>query len=87
MNLLIVDDEVVTTEVLKEQIDRKKIPIQQIFVAYNAAMARECLEQQEIDIVLCDIEMPKESGLELLEWIRSKNKEIEFLFLTSVLYH
>ena len=40
MNLLIVDDEVVTTEVLKEQIDRKKIPIRQIFVAYNAAMAR-----------------------------------------------
>lgn len=83
MNLLIVDDEVVTTEVLKEQIDRKKIPIRQIFVAYNAAMAREYLEQKEVDIVLCDIEMPKESGLELLEWIRRKNKEIEFLFLTS----
>lgn len=83
MNLLIVDDEVVTTEVLKEQIDRKKIPIRQIFVAYNAAMARECLEHQKIDIVLCDIEMPKESGLELLEWIRKRNKEIEFLFLTS----
>lgn len=83
MNLLIVDDEIVTTEVLKEQINRERLHIKEIYTAYNAAMAREILQKTEIEIVICDIEMPKENGLELLKWIRKTGREIEFLFLTS----
>ena len=35
MNLLIVDDEIVTTQVLEEQLDRALLSIDQIYVAYN----------------------------------------------------
>ena len=83
INLLIVDDEIVTTEVLKEQIDRARLGIDRIYTAYNTDMAREVLGSAEIDMILCDIEMPKENGLELLEWIRKAQRDIEFLFLTS----
>lgn len=83
MNLLIVDDEIVTTEVLREQIDRERLGIDEIYIAYNVQMGKEILERKQIDIVLCDIEMPKENGLKLLEWTRKQQKEIEFLFLTS----
>lgn len=83
MNLLIVDDEIVTTEVLKEQIDRERPHIKEIYTAYNVAMAKEILQKTKIEIVLCDIEMPKENGLKLLEWVRNTGREIEFLFLTS----
>lgn len=83
INLLVVDDEVVTTEVLRDEIDRERLHIGEIYIAYNTAMAKDILETQEIEVVLCDIEMPKESGLDLLEWIRKKQIELEFLFLTS----
>lgn len=85
MNLLIVDDEIVTTEVLEHQLDRELLGIDQIYVAYNAAMARKVLEdpQTQVDIVLCDIEMPQENGVHLLEWVRERSMETEFLFLTS----
>lgn len=85
MNLLIVDDEIVTTEVLEHQLDREMLGIEQIYVAYNAVMARKILTdpQMHIDIVLCDIEMPQENGIHLLEWVRDQNIETEFLFLTS----
>lgn len=33
MNLLIVDDEIVTTQVLEEQLDRELLSIDQIYVA------------------------------------------------------
>lgn len=38
MNLLIVDDEIVTTQVLEEQLDRELLSIDQIYVAYNTSM-------------------------------------------------
>lgn len=40
MNLLIVDDEIVTTQVLEEQLDRALLSIDQIYVAYNTSMAK-----------------------------------------------
>lgn len=41
MNLLIVDDEIVTTQVLEEQLIAQLLSIDQIYVAYNTSMGRE----------------------------------------------
>lgn len=83
MNLLVVDDEVITTEVLKDRLDRKLLQLDHIYTAYNVTMAKQILEQNQMEIILCDVEMPQANGLELLEWIREKRLEAEFLFLTS----
>ncbi|MDO4285091.1 MAG: helix-turn-helix domain-containing protein [Eubacteriales bacterium] len=83
MNLLIVDDEVVTTEVLRDKLDRKTLQLDRIFVAHYVAMAKEILQKEIIDLVLCDIEMPRENGLQLLEWVRRQGMDTEFVFLTS----
>ena len=83
MNLLIVDDEVVTTEVLKEKLDREYLGIEEIYTAYNVATAEKILRQKEIEVILCDVEMPQANGLELLNWVRDNQREVEFLFLTS----
>ena len=41
MNLLIVDDEVITTQVLKEKLNRKYLGISSIFTAYSVDMAEK----------------------------------------------
>ena len=48
-----------------------------------AAEAREIIEKETIDIVLSDIEMPGENGLELNEWIAARYPSIIRILLTS----
>jgi len=50
--------------------------------AYNTDQAKQLLLERGADIVICDIEMPKGSGLELLEWYREQEMDGEFLILT-----
>ncbi|HZH62954.1 MAG TPA: response regulator, partial [Metabacillus sp.] len=81
--LLIVDDDVLFIKGLEMDIDQEKFNIGHIFRAYNIRQAKDILNEQKIDIILCDIEMPQGNGLELLTWIRENNIHSECVFLTS----
>ena len=82
MNLLIVNDEILTAETMKEDIIWEDYEIVQVFTAYDAEQAKQIILEKKVDIILCDIEMPGENGIELLRWVRQKNLEIECIFLT-----
>lgn len=83
MNLLLVDDEVTMTQIMKESIDWKHLGIQKVFSAYNADEAKDILESSAVDILLCDIEMPGESGLDLIKWMQDVYPEIICIILTG----
>ncbi len=82
MNLLIVDDDVPTVEVVRHAIDWEAIGIDKVEVAYAAAQAKRILQRGKTDIVISDIEMPQGSGLDLLHWVRANGIDVEFLLLT-----
>lgn len=83
MNLLIVDDEVVAIKGMMQGVRWKECGIDgTIWTAYSAQRALQILNIQQVDIILCDIEMPGFNGLELLEVVRKSNKEIPCIFLT-----
>lgn len=67
MKLLIVDDEFYSVENLRNKLDWANIGFKQVFCAYSMAQAQKIFAQEQIDIMLCDIEMPQGSGLDLLE--------------------
>ncbi|MFC3803928.1 response regulator [Cohnella sp. GCM10012308] len=83
MIVLIVDDQTQVVNGLFFGIDWAKIGVKEVLKAYNAYEARELLGSRPIDILLCDIEMPAESGLSLYQWTRDKNIDIECIFLTA----
>lgn len=83
MKLLLVDDELTMIQIMEKAIDWKKEGIQKIFVAYNADEARDILASSEIDIMICDIEMPGESGLELIKWMQDMYPEVICIILTG----
>jgi len=68
-HLLIVDDDDRIRELLKEYLAREGY---RTTGAAHAAAARRLMELIEFDLVILDIMMPGESGLELTSWVRSK---------------
>lgn len=82
MKLLIVDDDLNTVEVIRDSIEWQGMGITGVFEAYNVAGAQKVIREENPSIILCDIEMPRGSGIDLLKWIRNENFCIEFIFLT-----
>jgi len=82
MNLLIVNDEILTADTMKMDMDWEAYGISKVFVAYNANDAKICITENHIDILLCDIEMPEEDGISLTRWVKENKREIEVIFLT-----
>lgn len=82
ISVLIVDDDMATVDVIKDSTEWDKLGIDQVHIAYNVSGAKKILEGTKIDIIISDIEMPKESGLDLLKWVRDEKIDSEFLLLT-----
>ncbi len=83
LSILIVDDDKLLVDKLEETVQWEKIGISMVFTAYNIRQAQKLLEEFPIQFLLCDIDMPQGSGLELLEWIRDSQMEVECVFLSS----
>lgn len=83
MNIILVDDETAMLDILKQVINWRTLGINRVYTARNAEEARELLQTKKIDITLCDIEMPKESGLNLIEWIQGLYPAIVNIILTG----
>lgn len=83
MNILLVDDNSYTIRALKSGIDYEALGIYEVFTAKNMKEAIQCLEREEIPLVLTDIEMPNGTGLQLLEWINEHKPDTVTLFCTS----
>lgn len=82
MTVLIVDDDIPTTQVIASSIRWGAYGINNIYTAYNIESAKRQIEEKSPQLILCDIEMPQGSGLELLEWVREKKCTCEFIILT-----
>ncbi len=86
ISVLIVDDEEQSVKTLKNNVAWEKHGVEKIYEAYNAKEAKIILKDEKIDIILCDIEMPGENGLELIQWVRDEvdlnDESIECIILT-----
>lgn len=82
MNLLILDDEIYTVRALQKSVNWKEAGIDEVFIAFNTEKAREIVKEKQMDVILTDIEMPRESGLSFLEWMKSTKKEYKAICMT-----
>lgn len=80
--LLIVDDERIAIEGIKSGVNWTAVGIGRLLEAQSAEEAKSVFRQERIDLLLCDIEMPQGTGLELLEWVREHYPATETIFLT-----
>lgn len=59
---LIVNDEELTAETMKKDMDWASYGISEVYTAYDTEAARACIAEHPVDVLLCDIEMPGENG-------------------------
>lgn len=80
--LLIVDDEMHAVRGLEADVNWSGLAVTSVHKAYNARQAQEVLRGHAIDIIICDIEMPEVSGLQLMAWVKEHYPAVESIFLT-----
>ena len=70
MHILVVDDDIPTVEVIRTSLHWDLLGIDRVETAYDYTEAQNKIRPSQPDIILCDIEMPRGSGLDLLRWLR-----------------
>lgn len=83
LTILLVDDDQLLTNKTKNSLNWDSLGIGMVFTANNIHEAKGILKVYKVDILLCDVDMPMGSGLELVEWIREEGMEIKCIFLSS----
>lgn len=83
MNILLVDDERLAVEVMNRMIDKEKYGFSTIYKALSMKQAQQICEETDIDIIICDIEMPRGSGLDFVQWLLDTGRNPIVIFLTS----
>lgn len=78
-SLLMIDDEPQQRELLTRVLGDRYDCV----TASNAAAARELMERTEFDLILCDVEMPGESGLDLLREIPALQPDAAVIMVTG----
>lgn len=87
MRLMIVDDEFFARQGIIDGVNWDVLGFEEVFQAGSYEEAVTLFEEnagkkQKIDIILCDIEMPDESGLELIAWVNEHSPGTECIILS-----
>ncbi len=78
--LLVIDDEAMVRESMVAYLEDSGYHV----VAADCGHAGlEVLEQQEIDLVLCDLRMPNLDGLQVLKQVKQKNQQTPFIVVSG----
>lgn len=83
MKVLLIDDEKLAVDAMEYMIPWEQFGIHDIYKAYSAKQAQQICQNNEIDIIFCDIEMPRVSGLDFVAELRKEGEDVVVIFLTS----
>ncbi len=83
IRVLLVDDNPQALKVLKMVLSN--LGIHQIFTAKDGKSAQDFLGEAEgeVDLIICDWEMPRMTGLELLQQVRTVYPDMPFMMVTG----
>ncbi|MCD4820419.1 MAG: sigma-54 dependent transcriptional regulator [Candidatus Cloacimonetes bacterium] len=80
LKVLIIDDEAIYRLEISEFLTKKGF---EVFEAAMPSLAFDILKKESIDIVILDINLPEQSGLEVLKIIKKTYSDIEVIMITG----
>lgn len=78
--ILIVEDDLTFSTMLKTWLGKKGFDVE---TASTSARARKILLSKEFDLVISDLRLPDQDGINLLSWLREQKKNIPFIIMTG----
>lgn len=83
VKVIIVDDHEIVRQGIRMSLDRVNTNISIVAEASNGQEALDLISQNDLDLIITDISMPKMSGLELTKEIRKKHPHVNVLILST----
>jgi len=82
IQVMILEDDPMVREINSRFLE--KLPNFQLASAVSSIKeAQEFLYHNKVDLILLDIYLPKESGIDLLKWLRKNEMEIDVILITA----
>ncbi|MGT2749703.1 response regulator [Streptococcus orisasini] len=82
MKLLVAEDQSMLRDALC-QLLLMEDEVEEIYQAADGAQAIDLLQKQDVDVAVLDVEMPKKTGLDVLEWIRAHRQATKVIIVTT----
>ena len=76
----VIDDEKIIRATLKEILEYEHY---EIFEAQDGEEGVRMIEEEEFDLVLCDVKMPKMDGIEVLDRVNKMDKAPQFIMISA----
>jgi len=82
---LIIDDSSVMRKIVERSLRQAGIELSQVIEAGNGAEALEVLKESQVDLILCDINMPVMDGLEFVKQLPgvANGKDVPVVMITT----
>ena len=82
---LIIDDSSVMRKIVERSLRQAGVNLTQVLEAGNGSEALAVLEQSQVDLILCDIDMPIMDGLEFVKQLAgiSNAKDVPVVMITT----
>jgi DNA-binding response OmpR family regulator len=81
--VLVVDDDIIMCELISELIRSKNIHVQTAATVKEAEILVEKLGMETMDAVITDFEMPDGTGVELVRWLKQRDRALQVIMLTA----
>ena len=78
-HILIVEDDTTFAVMLQTWLSKKKFSVASVS---GIAAAKKTLIESSVDLVLCDLRLPDGDGIDLLEWVSSRNINVPLIVMT-----
>lgn len=82
-SILLVEDEKLELETLKDYVEWEKLGIGPVYTAVNGKRAMECVEEHNPDIIITDVQMPVMDGISLARKLSERKYSCKIVFLTG----
>ncbi len=79
--ILVVEDEIRVADLLRNGLEENGY---EVTVANDGVAGLKCFLQQQYDLILSDVKLPKMTGFEMVKEIRGDNKSIPIMMLTAL---
>ena len=80
-NILILDDEEPVRRMLRQLLEMNNYNCTS---ANSVAEARKCLKNNNFEVILCDINMPGESGIDFIRYVTAEHPDTAVMMVTGV---